>query len=277
MNLIAQLNALPLTWPEKLAYLTHRFLDLEQSEYPLRHLFDGGLYIREISIPAGELIIGREHRHGHLCQLLSGSIVLNSQDGQVRFDAPAEFTSRPGYQMVVQALTDVVARTVHPNPCDSRDIAALEQEAFVPENGMLALGKAVHVRLTRYAYQALKDEAGITPDIENKLRDLYTNTDDIIDFTTPVKVEIGPSTIEGHGVMTKAPIILGERICPIRIGPNRTPAGRYLNHSDSPNAKCFLEDRSVYVDAIWPIPSGSEVLVNYRDVLNTTSRLEVLS
>jgi hypothetical protein len=138
------------TWAEKLAYLTHRFNGLVevpvQERCPVKHIFEAGVYIREMFIPAGLLFIGRPHRHGHRCELVSGSVVHIAENGEVVREAPFEVTTQPGYQMVLRALTDVVGRTYHPNPTESRDEAALELEAFHPIDEMMQLGADVERR-----------------------------------------------------------------------------------------------------------------------------------
>lgn len=271
-------SALPapvtLTWREKIAYLAYKLHDVEQTEYPLRHIFEPGKYIREIEIPAGQILIGREHRHGHLCLLLKGSVIMNTEKGRVRFDAPAEFVSQPGHQMVVQALTDVIARTVHPNPTESRDTDALHAEAFVNEAAMFALGHDVSNALDRQAYKNLLAQHGITPEIDRRLTALYADMQDVIGFPEGVKVRVAPSPIDGRGIFTTAPVARNERLCAIRVGVSRTPAGRFLNHSDAPNAVCVLDGGAVYIYANQPLAAGREVLVSYRDVLDTTHRLD---
>ena len=141
-----QWDQLPgLTWSEKVAYLTHRFLTMEQTECPLQHQFEQNLYIREIRIPADTWLVGRVHRHGHICQLLEGSLILVHREGHTEaFQAPSEILTLPGYQMVVHTVTDVVARTVHPNPTGERDIEKLEAEIFEPAESIKQLGASLH-------------------------------------------------------------------------------------------------------------------------------------
>lgn len=119
-----------LTWSDKLAYLTHEFHKLPQLEAPVTHHFEDGLYIREMTIPKDALFIGRPHIHGHECQLAQGRILHITEHARMPLEAPFAIHTTPGYQMVLYALTDVVGRTVHPNPTNSRDIAALELDIF---------------------------------------------------------------------------------------------------------------------------------------------------
>jgi hypothetical protein len=133
-----------LTWDEKVAYLAHQFTKLDQTECPLTHSFEKGLYIREIRIPAGSLIVGAVHRHGHVCQLLEGDLILIHRGGvREGFHAPSQLLTEPGYQMVVYAVTDALARTIHPNPTEDRDVARLEAEFFESPQGLIERGANV--------------------------------------------------------------------------------------------------------------------------------------
>ena len=148
-NAVATLHA-NLTWPEKVAYLAARFqgiTDMGKDDCPVTHSFVPGFYVREMLIPADTLFIGRAHRHGHRCELVSGSIVHIAEDGEVVRDAPFEVTTQPGYQMVLRALTDVIGRTYHPNPTESRDLTALEADAFHPAEEVFSLGRDVERRV----------------------------------------------------------------------------------------------------------------------------------
>jgi len=151
-NIVPPWDQLPdnLTWKEKVAYLAHQFLTMEQTACPVTHRFEQGLYIREMRIPAETLFIGRVHRHGHVCQLLEGSVILiHNEDHREAFKAPSEIMTRPGYQMVVYAVTDVLAQTIHPNPNNERDHAKLEADIFETVESVKDLGSRVHAqRLT---------------------------------------------------------------------------------------------------------------------------------
>lgn len=150
MNAVATLEA-SLTWTEKVAFLAHRFKAIQHLDndvdMPVTHSFEPGMYVREMTIPADTLFIGRAHRHGHRCVLVSGTVAVMSPEGELVLEAPAELMTEPGYQMVLRALTDVVGRTYHPNPAESRDLAALEAEAFHPAEEVFKLGQDVSRRV----------------------------------------------------------------------------------------------------------------------------------
>ena len=140
-----------LSWAEKLAYLAHTLTPRMERPVdetcPVKHSFEPGMYVREMFIPADTLFIGRPHRHGHRCELISGSVIHMAEDGNVVRRAPFEVHTAPGYQMVLRAVTDVVGRTYHPNPTESRDVAALELDAFHENDELLQLGRDVERRI----------------------------------------------------------------------------------------------------------------------------------
>lgn len=137
-----------LSWKEKIAYLGVLFEQLPPSACPVEHVLGAhGRYVRKMNIPAGTMFLGREHLHGHECSLLKGSVILITEEGKRQVDAVTTLHTRPGFHMVIYALTDIEAQTVHPNPTNSRDIDALEAEIFGPIDELRRLGLAVQERL----------------------------------------------------------------------------------------------------------------------------------
>ena len=132
-----------LSWKEKVCLLTYQSLQGPQVPLPLIHFFTPGNYIREMRIPAGTLLTGREHLLGHRMELVEGAVLVFAPDGRFRFDAPASMDTKPGFHAVVYAMTDVVARTVHPNPEESRDIEALENHWFGSPEAVIAQGREI--------------------------------------------------------------------------------------------------------------------------------------
>ena len=131
---IPQWDQLPqIPWSQAIERCAQKFLTMEQTECKLTHLFEGNLYIREIRIPAETYFIGRIHKEGHVCQLLEGTLVLiHQQNVSECFLAPSQIMTQPGYQMALYTITDCVARTVHPNPQQLRDLDRLETQFFEP-------------------------------------------------------------------------------------------------------------------------------------------------
>jgi hypothetical protein len=84
-----------------------------------------------------------------------------------------------------------------------------------------------------------------------------------------------PSPIEGKGLFITSGVEKGEIICPGRIGGMRTPAGRFANHSATPNAIMVPhQNGDIDLVAIRRIEGcigggqGEEVTVDYRQALS---------
>lgn len=96
---------------------------------------------------------------------------------------------------------------------------------------------------------------------------LYESCLDCIGFNGPQKVTTGISAIDGIGLFARVSIEIGEQIAVARTGPSRTPAGRYTNHSDSPNAVMVRTGDDWCLVACAAIRAGEEILLDYRQVL----------
>lgn len=137
-----------LTFKEKLAYLGFKFAEISEGPTcPVTHHFVPGLYIREMFIPAETLFIGRPHTFGHRCELVSGKVLLITEEAKTHLEAPAELWSKPGFMMCLYAKTDVVGRTYHPNPDERRDTEAMESEIFGSIAELVALGEQVRAKI----------------------------------------------------------------------------------------------------------------------------------
>lgn len=100
---------------------------------PLTHLFSPGMYVREITIPAGTVLTGKIHKHSHPNFLMSGIVeVFTESGGLERLEGPLSMISPPGTKRALVAITDVVWATVHANPTNTRDLLELEKIVIAP-------------------------------------------------------------------------------------------------------------------------------------------------
>src|SRR4249919_1817233 len=104
-----------------------------QVECPVEHLFAPGMYVRQCSIPAGSIVVGKMHRHQHPVFLLAGSVQINTDRGMETITAPHSWISQENAKRALHTLTDCVFATVHLNPTDTHDLDAIEAEVIVPE------------------------------------------------------------------------------------------------------------------------------------------------
>lgn len=115
----AAAEALPLEWRQDQESRTH-------------HHFWPGVYVREYRMNAGDMVIGKIHKHPHGAMLVSGRAAIATERGPEQFEGPQFFDSFPGCKRAVWALTDAVFITIHPNPSDTRDLRAIEDEVIAP-------------------------------------------------------------------------------------------------------------------------------------------------
>lgn len=98
---------------------------------PLTHHFGDGIYMREMFIPAGTLLVGKIHKHAHPVFLVRGALRLYTEAGGVEdLRAPQAFMAPPGVKRAALALDDTVWITVHVTA--SRDLPTIEAELIAP-------------------------------------------------------------------------------------------------------------------------------------------------
>lgn len=123
----------PQPTPEAIEAFARELAQRPQVDLPPRHFFAKGMYGRWLEIPAGVEAVGKVHRHEHLVMLMTGTAAINTDRGMELITGPHVWTSQPGAQRALKAVTDCVFFTCHLNPSDTTDLAALEAEIIVPK------------------------------------------------------------------------------------------------------------------------------------------------
>jgi hypothetical protein len=101
----------------------------DNDECPLVHSFSDGIYVRQISIPKGFIIVGKIHKHDHPNFLLSGTVhVFTEGNLQETLVAPCSMISPAGTKRTLYAETDLVWTTIHNNPTNTRALDELESD-----------------------------------------------------------------------------------------------------------------------------------------------------
>jgi hypothetical protein len=105
----------------------------EQIEIPTEHTFSGGVYIRQILIPKGTIIMGKRHRHETCNILLSGELSIFMGEGQPvnRVKGPLLFTSPPLTKKLAYAHEDTIFLNIHPT--EETDLEKIEDNFIIPE------------------------------------------------------------------------------------------------------------------------------------------------
>lgn len=105
------------------------------------HRFAPGMYMRELTVPAGMVIVGKIHRHEHFLIVLSGLAEIRSEFGSFRVEAGHVSSSPAGVKRVVLAIRNTRFLTIHVNADDSRDLEVIEARHIESEQLAIPGGK----------------------------------------------------------------------------------------------------------------------------------------
>ena len=97
-----------------------------QVDCPLRHMFAPGVYLREITMPAGTDVLGHEHKTEHFNVVMKGKAeVMNGKEVVEIIEAPYIFKSGPGVRKALKIIEEMVWVTVHVT--DETEISKLDE------------------------------------------------------------------------------------------------------------------------------------------------------
>jgi quercetin dioxygenase-like cupin family protein len=94
--------------------------------FPLKHSFSHGVYIREMFMGKGGMVIGKLHKYSHTWFLLKGELEVVTDEGVNYYVAPCYVNAPGGTKRVIRAVEDSIFINVHPNPNNITDIDELE-------------------------------------------------------------------------------------------------------------------------------------------------------
>ena len=95
---------------------------------PIQHFFMDGVYVREMTMLKGTVVIGAIHKTLHMCFLLEGSLTVADENGVKDYIAPCKIIATPGVKRVLYANEYSVWYNTHKNPSNTEDINKLEED-----------------------------------------------------------------------------------------------------------------------------------------------------
>jgi len=98
---------------------------------PLKHSFGDGLYVREIFMQKGMLIVSKIHKFEHPYFILKGDVSVLTEEGVVRLKAPYQGMTPVGTKRVLYIHEDTTWITVHATK--ERDIYKIEEEIIAKD------------------------------------------------------------------------------------------------------------------------------------------------
>jgi hypothetical protein len=82
---------------DKIDVLLREISARPQVDCPVQHFFGPSIYIREVVMPAGTVVVGKYHKHDHICNMVEGRMIVVGEDGEQReVAAPAVFMAKKG-------------------------------------------------------------------------------------------------------------------------------------------------------------------------------------
>ena len=270
---------------------------MPQIDLPVRHLFSGEIYARELFIPGGTVLTGRMYLIDHIDMMVYGDMTVSGDDGTKRVTGYNVFPSIAGKKRAGYAHSDtlwitfckceVPTEEYYMKNISIEDAFAYDQELIkrlivdetdvqraydaMPvgtytdyesfEGGyLLASGKITKTEADHQDFLLMCKDIDVSPET---IRQQSEATDNLIDVECD-GVFIGGSDINDTGLFTTNDYNLGDVIMMARVGGLRTMAGRYTNHSIQPNAVFELCENDIVMKATKHI-ENEEITIDYRE------------
>ena len=96
--------------------------------FPLKHTFADGIYVRQMSMRPGSVVVGAIHKHLHVWFLLTGHISVATEDNTEDYIAPCYVVATPGTKRVIYANEESIFVNIHKNPSNTQNLDKLEAE-----------------------------------------------------------------------------------------------------------------------------------------------------
>ena len=109
---------------QKVEVLLSRVQKMPQVDCQTKHYFGPSIYIREVTMPAGAVVIGKPHKKDHMCVMLQGRMIIVNADGtRKELVAPMTFVGNAGRKVAYILETTVFQNIL---ATDETDIDVLE-------------------------------------------------------------------------------------------------------------------------------------------------------
>ena len=95
---------------------------------PIKHSFADQVYVRQMDMKKGSVVVGAIHKHLHVWFLLTGHITVATEDTTEDYIAPCYTVSTPGVKRVILENEDSIFVNIHKNPSNTQDISKLEKD-----------------------------------------------------------------------------------------------------------------------------------------------------
>ena len=99
--------------------------------FKYKHSFADGVYVREMRIEKGILLVGGIHKYKEVFFLLQGKLNIMTKEGVEEYIAPCYVIAPSGSKKMGYAVEEWVVVTIHANPTNTEDVKELEDNMIV--------------------------------------------------------------------------------------------------------------------------------------------------
>jgi len=100
--------------------------ELPPVETKEEHIFGPSIYIKQVTMPKGAVIIGKSHKTHHLCNMITGHMIIVNPDGSRKeLKAPMTFMASPGRKIAYIIETVVFQNIFSTNETDVEKLESM--------------------------------------------------------------------------------------------------------------------------------------------------------
>ena len=97
---------------------------------PITHNFSDQLYMRQMRMPAGSIVVSAVHHTDHFWFLMTGKILVTTNGETIEHIAPCYELSIKGAKRLIHCIEDCIFINVHKNPTNTKDMSLVEDKLY---------------------------------------------------------------------------------------------------------------------------------------------------
>ena len=97
---------------------------------PITHNFSDQLYMRQMRMPAGSIVVSAVHHTDHFWFLMTGKILVTTNGETIEHIAPCYELSIKGAKRLIHCIEDCRFINVHKNPTNTKDMSLVEDNLY---------------------------------------------------------------------------------------------------------------------------------------------------
>jgi hypothetical protein len=97
----------------------------------ITNFFAPGVYVRQMFLPKGMVVVGKIHKTRHVSIISCGMVSVTTENGTETIEGPYTFINEPGEKRAVYAHKDTIWTTIHPT--EETDLSKIEDEVIAKD------------------------------------------------------------------------------------------------------------------------------------------------